>query len=45
MIYQDVNKTAAMLSLTTSHIAHLYNQLNHIALPISMPRFKSIIFY
>ena len=34
-----------MLSLATSHIAHLCNQLNHVALPISIPRFKSIIFY
>ena len=33
-----------MLSLATSHIAHYCNQLNHDALPISMPRFKSIIF-
>ena len=27
-----------MLSLATFHIAHLCNQLNHIALPISMPQ-------
>ena len=33
-----------MLSLATSHIAHLCNQLNHVGLPISMPRFKSNIF-
>ena len=33
-----------MLSLATFHIAHECNQLNHVALPISMPRFKSIIF-
>ena len=44
MIYLQVNKRTAMLSLATSHIAHLCNQLNHVALPISMPRFKSIIF-
>ena len=34
-----------MLSLATSHIAHYCNQLNHVVLPISMPRFKSIICY
>ena len=34
-----------MLSLATSHIAHLCNQLNHVALPNFMARFKSIIFY
>ena len=45
MIYQHVNKRTAMLSLATSHIAHLCNQLNHVALPNFMPRFKSIIFY
>ena len=44
MIYQHVNKGTAMLSLATSHIAHLCNQLNHVALPISMTRFKSVIF-
>ena len=45
MIYQHTNKRTAMLSLATSHIAHLCNQLNHVALPNFMPRFKSIIFY
>ena len=44
MIYQHVNKTTTMLSLATSHIAHKCNQLNHVALPISTPRFKRIIF-
>ena len=34
-----------MLLLATSHIAHLCNQLKHFALLISMPRFKSNIFY
>ena len=34
-----------MLSLATSHIVHLCNQLNHVAQPIFMPRFKSSIFY
>ena len=33
-----------MLSLVTSHTAHLYNQLNHVALPIFMPRFKALFF-
>ena len=33
-----------MVSLATSHIARKCNQLNHVALPISMPRFKGIIF-
>ena len=45
MIYQYVNKGTAMLSLATSHIVHICNQLNHVTLPIPMPRFKSIIFY
>ena len=45
MVYQHVNKRTAMLSLTTSHIAHYCNQLNQVTLPISIPRFKSIIFY
>ena len=44
MIYQHTSKKTAMLSLATSHIALLSNQLNHVALPIFMPRFKSIIF-
>ena len=34
-----------MLSLATSHTAHSCTQLNHVALPISMSRFKSIICY
>ena len=34
-----------MSSLATSHIAHLCYQLNHVALPIFIPPFKSIIFY
>ena len=34
-----------ILPLATSQIAHLSNQFNHVfALPISMPRFESIIF-
>ena len=45
MTYQQVNKKTAMVSLTTSHIAHKCNQLNHVALPISLLRFKNIIFY
>ena len=45
MIYQHVNKRTAMLSLATSHIAHLCKQLNHVALPISMPRFKKHYFF
>ena len=45
MIYLHVNKGTVMLSLATSHIAHLCNQLNHVALPIFMPRFKSNIYY
>ena len=44
MIYQHVNKSTSMLSLATSHIAHKCNQLNYVALPISMSRSKSIIF-
>ena len=42
MIYQHLNKRTAMLSLATSYIAHYCNQLIHVALPISMPRYKSI---
>ena len=30
MIYQHPNKKTKILSLTTSHIGHLYNQLNHV---------------
>ena len=49
MIYQHVNKRAKILPLATFHIAHLCKQFNQfkqlIALPISMPRFKSIIFH
>ena len=45
MIYQLANKRTAMLSLATSHIAHLCNELNHVALPILLPRFNSITFY
>ena len=44
MIYKHVNKGTAMLLLATPHIAHICNQLNHVALAISMPRLKSIIF-
>ena len=45
MIYQHVNERAKIL-LVTFHIAHLYaNSLIRFALPIPMPRFKSIIFY
>ena len=40
MIYQQENKRTAMLSLATSPIAHYCNQLNHVTLQISMPRFK-----
>ena len=45
MIYQQENKRTAMLLLATSPIAYYCNQLNHVTLQISMPRFKSIIFY
>ena len=45
MICQHVNKRTTMLSLATSHTAHSCTQLNHVALPISRPRFKSIICY
>ena len=45
MIYQHVNKKTKILPLVTTHIAHLWNQFNQFALPISMPRFKSITFY
>ena len=49
IIYQHVNKRAKILPLATFHIAHLCKQFNQfkqvIALPISMPRFKSIIFH
>ena len=41
MIYQHVNKITKILPLATSHIAHSRNQFNLLALPISMPRFKS----
>ena len=44
MIYLQVNKRAAMLSLVTYNIAHKCNQLKRVAQTISMPRFKSIIF-
>ena len=44
MIYQHVNKRAKILPLATFHIAHLCSSLITFALPISMPRFKSIIF-
>ena len=43
MIYQLVNKRTQILPLATSHIAHLYYQLNHVCtVNISMSRFKSI---
>ena len=45
MVYQHVKKRAKILPLATFHIAHLCKQFNQFALPISMPRFKSIIFY
>ena len=49
MIYQHVNKRAKILPLATFHIAHLCKQFNQfkqlIALPISKPRLKSIIFH
>ena len=45
MVYQQVNNRAKILPLATFHIAHLCKQFNQFALPISMPRFKSIIFY
>ena len=44
MIYLHVNKRTVMLSLATSYLAHLCNQLNHVALPIFMPRFEAIFF-
>ena len=45
MIQLLVNKRTVVLSLATSHIAHLCNLLNHVALPIFVPRFKRNIFY
>ena len=45
MVYQHVNNKAKILPLATFRIAHLCKQFNQFALPISMPRFKSIIFY
>ena len=45
MVYQHVNNSAKILPLATFRIAHLCKQFNQFALPISMPRFKSIIFY
>ena len=45
MIYQHVNKRAKNLSLATFHIAHFCKHSIRFALPISMPRFKSINFY
>ena len=45
MIYQHVNKRAKILPLATFHIAHLCKYSIRFALPISMPRFKSISFY
>ena len=45
MVYQHVNNRAKILPLATFRIAHLCKQFNQFALPISMPRFKSIIFY
>ena len=30
MIYQHVNKRTEILPLATSHVAHLYNRLNHV---------------
>ena len=44
IIYQHLNKRQKILPLATSQIAHLRNQLIMFALPISMQRFKSIIF-
>ena len=32
-----------MVLLATSHIAHKCNQLNHVTLPISMLRFKTLL--
>ena len=45
MIYQHVNKRAKILPLATFHIALYANSSIRFALPISLPRFKSIIFY
>ena len=45
IIYQHLNKRTKILPLATFQIAHLCNQLIMFALPISMQRFKSIIFY
>ena len=44
IIYQHLNKRTKILPLATSQIAHA-TSLNMFALLISMPRFKSIIFY
>ena len=43
-IYQHLNKRTHILPLATSQIAHLGTSLILFALPISKPRFKSIIF-
>ena len=45
MIYQHVSKRAKILLLASLHIALYANNLIRFALPISMPCFKSIIFY
>ena len=45
MIYQHVNKRAKILPLATFTYPIYANSLIRFALPISMPRFKSIIFY
>ena len=48
ILFYDIpacNKRAEILPLATGDIAYLWSQSNHIfALPISMPRFKSINF-
>ena len=44
IFYQHLNKRTNILPLATSQIAHLCHQLNHVAVPISKPRFKSVIF-
>ena len=45
IIYQNLNKSTKILSLATSQIAHFATSLIMFTRPISMPRFKSIIFF
>ena len=43
IIHQHLNKRTNILPLATSQIAHYATSLIMFALPISKPRFKSII--